>query len=60
MSKATTVAKIVYFGLPIAFTVFVVGLGLDLITIKNQDIVEWCEEYQPTYTYEQCESMSSR
>lgn len=24
---------------------------------KDRDVVEWCEEYQPTWTYEQCEKM---
>ena len=60
MPKASTVAKITYSSLAIAVTAFVVGIGLDLITIKDRDIAEWCEEYQPTYTYEQCEIMSSR
>jgi len=25
---------------------------------KDQDIVEWCEEYHPNWNYEQCESMT--
>ena len=27
---------------------------------KDQDIVEWCEEYHPNWSYEQCESMVGR
>ena len=30
------------------------------ITYKDGDVVEWCEEYHPTWTYEQCESMVGR
>jgi len=25
---------------------------------KDQDIVEWCEQYHPNWNYEQCESMT--
>ena len=60
MPKASNVAKIIYSSIAIVVIVLTVGIGLDLITIKDRDIAEWCEEYQPTYTYEQCESMSSR
>ena len=30
------------------------------IVYKNHDVVEWCDEYHPNWTYEQCESMVGR
>ena len=27
---------------------------------EDQDVVDWCKEYHPTWTYEQCESMVGR
>jgi hypothetical protein len=30
------------------------------VVYNDQDIVQWCEEYHPNWTYEQCESMTSR
>ena len=27
---------------------------------KDQDVIQWCEEYHPTWTYEQCESQVGR
>ena len=27
---------------------------------RDQDVVEWCEEYHPNWVYEQCESMVGR
>ena len=30
------------------------------IVYKDQDVVQWFEEYHPTWTYEQCESMVGR
>ena len=30
------------------------------IVYKDHDVVEWCEEYHPTWSYEQCESMVAR
>lgn len=30
------------------------------IVYKDQDVVQWCEEYHPDWTYEQCESMVGR
>ena len=39
------------------FFVFVNYIG---IVYKDRDVVEWCEEYHPNWTYEQCESMVGR
>ena len=30
------------------------------VVYNDQDIVQWCEEYHPNWTYDQCESMTSR
>ena len=30
------------------------------IVYKDRDVVQWCEEYHPTWSYEQCESMVVR
>jgi hypothetical protein len=30
------------------------------VVYKDHDIVDWCEQYHPTWTYEQCESMVGR
>jgi len=30
------------------------------IIYKDPDVVQWCEEYHPTWTYEQCERMVGR
>ena len=30
------------------------------IVYKDQDVVQWCEEYHPIWTYEQCESQVGR
>ena len=27
------------------------------VVYKDKDVVEWCEEYHPTWTYEQCRNM---
>ena len=30
------------------------------VVYKDQDVVKWCEEYHPNWTYEQCESRVAR
>jgi len=30
------------------------------VVYKDRDVVEWCEEYHPTWTYERCEGMVGR
>ena len=30
------------------------------LTMKDHDVVEWCEEYRPSWTYAQCERMVGR
>ena len=30
------------------------------LTMKDKDIVQWCEEYHPSWTYAQCERMVGR
>ena len=30
------------------------------IVYKDRDVVQWCEKYHPTWTYEQCERMVGR
>jgi len=30
------------------------------IVYEDQDVVQWCEEYHPAWTYEQCERMVGR
>ena len=30
------------------------------VVYKDQDVVQWCEEYHPTWSYEQCENMVGR
>ena len=44
------------------FTLLVLFLFGDYVGIvyKEHDVVEWCEEYHPTWTYKQCESMVGR
>ena len=47
------------FGFLMLFLFFVFGDYIGIV-YKDSDVVEWCEEYHPTWTYEQCESMTSR
>ena len=30
------------------------------VAYKDRDVVQWCEEYHPTWTYERCEGMVGR
>ena len=45
--------------LPIIFLFMFFGDYVGIV-YKDRDVVEWCEEYHPTWTYEQCESMVGR
>ena len=47
------------FGFFALFLLFLFGDYIGLV-YKDQDVVEWCEEYNPTWTYEQCESRIGR
>jgi hypothetical protein len=47
------------FGFLALFFLFLFG-GYIGFVYKDQDIVEWCEEYHPNWTYEQCENMVGR
>ena len=47
------------FGFLALFLLFLFGDYIDIV-YKDQDVVEWCEEYHPTRSYEQCESMVGR
>ena len=47
------------FGFLTLFLFFVFGDYIEIV-YKDPDVVEWCEEYHPTWTYEQCESMVGR
>ena len=47
------------FGFLTLFLFFIFG-DYTGIAYKDPDILEWCEKYNPTWTYEQCESMTSR
>ena len=47
------------FGFLLLFLFFVFGDYIGFV-YKDQDVVEWCEEYHPIWTYEQCESMVGR
>ena len=44
------------------FALFLLFLFGDYVGIvyKDQDVVDWCEEYNLTWTYEQCESRIGR
>ena len=44
---------------PMIFLLMFFG-GYVGIVYKDQDVVEWCKEYHPTWTYEQCESKVGR
>lgn len=44
-------------GFLMLFLFFVFGDYIGIV-YKDSDVVEWCEEYHPTWTYEQCESMT--
>ena len=41
------------------FVIFLFGDYVGIV-YKDHDVVEWCEEYHPNWTYEQCERMVSR
>ena len=59
-SKATywiVVAR--YLAFPMIFLIMFFGDYVGIV-YKDQDVVEWCEEYHPTWTYEQCESKVGR
>jgi len=45
------------FGFLLLFLFFVFGDYIGFV-YKDRDVVEWCEEYHPTWTYEQCKSMT--
>ena len=45
--------------LPIIFLFMFFGDYVGIV-YKDQDVVQWCEEYHPTWTYEQCEGMVGR
>ena len=47
------------FAFPVIFLLMFFGDYMG-IAYKDQDVVEWCEEYHPTWTYEQCERMVGR
>ena len=46
---------VVFFLSAVIIAVIVTWFGAEP---KDRDVVEWCEEYQPTWTYEQCEKMA--
>ena len=45
------------FGFLMLFLFFVFGDYIGFV-YKDSDVVKWCEDYHPTWTYEQCESMT--
>jgi len=45
------------FGFLMLFLLFVFGDYIGFV-YKDRDVARWCEEYHPTWTYEQCESMT--
>ena len=45
------------FGFLMLFLFFLFGEYIGFV-YKDRDVVEWCEEYHPNWTYEQCESMT--
>ena len=47
------------FGFLTLFLFFVFGDYIGIV-YKDRDVVEWCEEYHPNWTYKQCESMVGR
>ena len=47
------------FGFLALFVIFLFGDFIGIV-YKDHDVVEWCEEYHPNWTYEQCERMVSR
>ena len=47
------------FGFLALFLLFLFGVYIEIV-YKHQDVVEWCEEYHPNWSYEQCESMVGR
>lgn len=47
------------FGFLALFILFLFGDYVGIV-YKDHDVVEWCEEYHPTWSYEQCESMVGR
>ena len=47
------------FGFLALFLLFLFGDYIGSV-YKDPDIVAWCEEYHPTWSYEQCESMVGR
>ena len=47
------------FGFIVLFVIFLFSDYVGIV-YKDHDVVEWCEEYHPTWTYEQCESMVGR
>ena len=47
------------FGFLMLFLFFVFGDYIGFV-YKDRDVARWCEEYHPTWTYEQCESMVGR
>ena len=44
---------------PIIFLLMFFGDYVGFV-YKDRDVVHWCEEYHPTWTYEQCERMVGR
>lgn len=44
---------------PIIFLLMFFGDYVGVV-YKDRDVVEWCEEYHPTWSYEQCENMVGR
>ena len=59
-SKATYwIVLVTCLAFPMIFLLIFFGDYVGII-YKDQEVVQWCEEYHPTWTYEQCERMVGR
>ena len=59
-SKATyCIVLVTCLAFPMIFLLMFFGDYVGVV-YKDQDVVDWCEQYHPTWTYEQCESMVGR
>ena len=47
------------FGFLALFILFLFGDYVGIV-YKDHDVVEWCEEYHPAWTYDQCNRMVGR
>ena len=52
-----TPAALIFVGVFVTALIFIVGAFMVLPEPVDRDVKQWCDEYQQTWTYEQCESI---